>query len=280
MLPRLRSLVRVRSLPGWAAVALAWDVLGQLHLAGFAIEILDRMNTWVHSHPSVLLLAGFCWLGVLVLWPSIKLWLPKLPKTLHERVEDLETHRIPDLVTELEHYTTGQNRLQTATGELYDTKFGAVTDRLKRLEDLGLVYKIPSFIRCFRAIETAVGKIPSATAFAIQVSRLADEVLAVIEDGWLTADKRDGVVALTQILERHRKHFDYFVRCWGLEGMDEIQQGELFVAVSSSRLALVPPERLIELVNAHYKILCKLRDHAATGIAKPISETISSMDHT
>lgn len=278
MLARLRSLLRIRSLPGWAAVALAWDVLGQLHLATFAIELLEHMNTWVHAHPSILLLAGFCWLGALVLWPSIKSRLPKFPRTLHERVEHLETHRIPALVTVLEQYTEGQDRLHTATGSLNDTKFGAVTDRLKRLEDLELVYKMPAFMRCFRAIETAVGKMPSAIAFSIHVSHLADEVLAVIEDGWLTADK-PSVGSLQHILERHRKHFDYFVRCWRLEGMDEIQRGELFVAVSSDHLAAVTPGRLIELVNAHYKTLCNLRDHAATEISKPISDTISSMDH-
>ena len=227
---------------------------------------------------------GLALLAFSVWWPEIKKKIPpswSWPRTLHERVTYLEDHGLPGLTRALEEYAQQDERLRMAANTLYDTKLGALTDRLDRLEELKLVLLVPALIRCFHAIDGAIDRIPSAVKYLIHVSRLLDEVSAVIEDGRLTYDKQDGGgQSLNQILERHRQHFDFFVRRWQLN-LPEIQHGELFVAIASNRIGVtngLPRDRLIDLVNEHLNKLSALRDQAGIDMGKPVSNAISSMD--
>lgn len=87
---RSAPLFRLRSLPGWAAVVLAMDFLGKIHLAKFLLEIGGHMIAWLQANPVSLLVAGFAWLGIAVFWPDIKRHLPKIPTPPNERLEHLE----------------------------------------------------------------------------------------------------------------------------------------------------------------------------------------------
>jgi len=78
---------------------LLWGIviLEDLHLFKFSREVWEYVSEWAQGHPIILLIAGFCWLGLLVVWPDLKPYLPSLPQTLHERVHAIHTEALPGL---------------------------------------------------------------------------------------------------------------------------------------------------------------------------------------
>jgi hypothetical protein len=90
-LVRLRPFVRPWAIPIWAAFLWAWSVLAEVHLAAFVFDLGGDVNQFVHTHPGWVLSVSLLGLALLALWPEIKHLLPKLPRTIHERVHDLAT---------------------------------------------------------------------------------------------------------------------------------------------------------------------------------------------
>src|ERR1035438_2193051 len=93
---RVRSLFRIRSIPGYGLIILVLDALGYIHLAAFIKEQSARVMDLIQAHPIVVFGIGILWLTGVVFWPSLKHFLPEMPKTIHERVESLD-ERVEDV---------------------------------------------------------------------------------------------------------------------------------------------------------------------------------------
>jgi len=141
MLKRAYQIVRPASFLAWAFIVMAWNILAQIHLGRFAFEVAGNMITWLHAHPLVLMLVGFGWLGLLVIWPDIKKYFPTLPETVHQRMKAVENKQstISTKLTELEdRFNKWLNSLSgnvTAMEARFMVVDGAVTGILARLKE-------------------------------------------------------------------------------------------------------------------------------------------------
>lgn len=126
ILGRLRPLVHPLAIALWGGFLWAWSVLAEVHLAEFVYRIGGDVSYVVHAHPWSVLVGTVALLLMAAIWPEIKHLIPKLPKTIHDRVAELsEAFEV-------------QKQINETTETNYGTLSGYFGGRLNKLEEDGV----------------------------------------------------------------------------------------------------------------------------------------------
>jgi hypothetical protein len=131
------SLFKIRSIPAWALFL--WAVAEQLERIEWVND--KRRQLWEAAvTPAGGLIALGCsilWLTALFFWPEIKRSFPRLPKSLAERIGDIEDSTIPGLASRCsdlnrridELISRLANQANETRGKIDEASFG-LNDRL------------------------------------------------------------------------------------------------------------------------------------------------------
>ena len=104
---RILALFKIIAIPGWLFFFL--EVAEHSELAEYLNEKRHRLWEFAMTPTGhlVSLSCGILWLTAVVLWPELKKYAPRLPKSLHERVHSIEYERIPQCKSEMDSGFSG-----------------------------------------------------------------------------------------------------------------------------------------------------------------------------
>src|ERR1035441_5420831 len=113
---RILALFKVIAIPGWLFFFL--EVAEHSELAEYLNEKRHRLWEFAMTPTGhlVSLSCGILWLTAVVLWPELKKYAPRLPKSLHERVHSIEYERIPQCKSEMDRKSVVDEKGQELEG--------------------------------------------------------------------------------------------------------------------------------------------------------------------
>jgi hypothetical protein len=269
--------------------------------AQFSLSISQSASRWLDNHAWAGFVLGLGLLAIAVLWPEIKQYLPRLPKTIHERLRELEVDRIPGLMKTQESH----NSQICARSDALESQLVEQRDWLSGLERSITV--LGPIEKCTTLLIEALGAIPSVIQRLSEYDRLLgqaadarDELesirtsypsspfsLAPLSVAWRpTSDAvplREDIIAgvnWIRLLEVHCQRVSEFCVASGDRNQSEQLMGRLYQCVTQH--AAVSGEFASEILLEHIIEIRRFRkDYAAavTGNFSAIS-TRSAIDHT
>ncbi len=185
---RLRSRLAI---PAW--IAFLWTMLAHASTAQFVTSLSGKISEYLDRKPSVGIFLAVAWLVLVIVWPEIRHHIPRLPRTIDERLKELEGAQISVRIEALENgrrdlkNLVGQVvELQKSTQKTTDEAFAAsrkYQDMLdRRLETAERQFsRLIDHNQALLAVREALQAIPSLTMYLLDIHKLLDEITSSIE---------------------------------------------------------------------------------------------------
>jgi hypothetical protein len=147
---------------------LGWTLLAHASTAQFTADLVWPITRWLDAHAWAGFILGFALLVVAVSWSEITPYLPRLPKTIEQRVHAIEKNDLPALEEKIVKAITNYIDIQSGANKLFTDQASQanehITEHITQIGKIecGLMEIDGKFERLSSVAEKAAGEATSA----------------------------------------------------------------------------------------------------------------------